>query len=428
MDRRSFLQLLSSTAAGAAVGTLALPGIASAARRMSPSDRFNLGVIGVGSRGKDMMRHFLHVPGVRIAALCDVYEPRFAEGRAIAGAQTPVYTDYRAMLQREGESLDAVLIATPIGLHAQHVIAALDAGHPVYGEKSLGFTLDQCNAIVAASDRPGRIFQVGHQYRYAPWCQEAIRRIHAGEIGEVTHVFGYWHRNGSWRRPLPTQTVAGWSATDLEHLINWRLYRNSSHGLLAELGSHQIDIANWIFGSAPHAVVGSGSIVTYRDGRDVYDSVQAIYEYSGGRRFVFSSVQNNRKMGFQIWVQGQDGTVELTLEDATFYYEPSRPHAVKADSALRAGIATGATLRTRGEMPYRGAGKVLQLPGEQVQAELAAARAFIHSVRSKSKPFGDARVGARSAVPVAFGDEAVFAGGRVDFTQQMETVSSPERR
>jgi len=68
--------------------------------------------------------------------LCDVYEPRIVEGRKVTGEQTPAYSDYRKLL--EARDIDAVMVATPLALHAEHVIGALDSGRAVYGEKSMG--------------------------------------------------------------------------------------------------------------------------------------------------------------------------------------------------------------------------------------------------------------------------------------------------
>src|SRR5581483_8372732 len=116
--------------------------------RVAPSDTITLGIIGPGSRGQALMRAFLRVPGVRFGALCDVYPPRFAQARAITGEQTPAFDDYRKLLATPG--LDAVIVSTPLSFHAEHVTAALDSGHPVYGEKSMALTVDGCNQIVEA--------------------------------------------------------------------------------------------------------------------------------------------------------------------------------------------------------------------------------------------------------------------------------------
>jgi predicted dehydrogenase len=387
-----------------------------------------MGIIGVGSRGQAVMRTFLRVPGVRITALCDVLPTRFPEGRRIAGVQTPVYTDYRRMLDGKAKELDVVLVATPLRFHAEHVAAALENGQHVFGEKLMAYDLDGCRSIVEARRRTGRIYQVGHQYRYAAWTREAIRRVKAGEIGDVTHVFAYWHRNNNWRRPLPEQPVPGFTPTQLERIVNWRLYREYSRGLLAELGSHQLDLANWIFDAVPDAVVGTGAVTTYRDGRETFDNVQATFEYPAGRRFVFSSMLNNHKVGYQLAILGTGGTLELTLDDATFYYEPARPNSAvpknrpaAVDSVVEKGVTTGPSLSTRGDMPYRGAGRRVEV-AETASADLLAVTDFSEGVRRNRRPMADERVALNSAVPIIFADEATRGSGRVEFARELAAL------
>src|SRR5207245_10555251 len=110
MDRREFLGLTAGTLAAMSV-LISRPG---ETRAVPPSDQINLGVIGVGSRGKEVMRMMLRVPGVRVQGLCDVYEPRFAERRIITNEETRVYWDYCQLL--DPRDLDATLVATPLPL------------------------------------------------------------------------------------------------------------------------------------------------------------------------------------------------------------------------------------------------------------------------------------------------------------------------
>ena len=407
IQRRDFLKLAATSAGGALLlGPRAMRARFGAAT--APSDTINLGVIGVGSRGKHMMRRFLRVPGVRFGALCDIYEPRFDEGRAITGEATPVFRDYRRMLD-ESPDLDAVLVATPLYLHAEHMTASLGAGHHVYGEKALGLTVADCDAIATAARKSSRHFQVGHQYRYAPWYEQAIARIRRGEIGRVTHIYAYWHRNYNWRRPVPSP--------ELERLINWRLYRQYSGGLLAELGSHHIDVANWIFADLPLSVVGTGGITFYDDGRDVFDNVQVLFTYPQGRRLFFSSIIGNHRIGFQIQVFGTGGGVVLTLRDGVFYYEPLRARSAVPKELFEDGIQTTASLSTAGDMPYRGPGLPIGLAeDEETDPDLRAASEFIRCLRDDERPFADEGVGWASAIAVALGNQAIRTGQPVDIT------------
>jgi predicted dehydrogenase len=405
MKRRTFV------AASAATGS-SLVGIDALAetlvsRRVAASDQLNVGVIGVGSRGQYLMRLFLRVPGVRIAALCDVYGPRFTEGREITGEATPSYDDYRRMLDT-ARDLDAVVVASPLSFHGEHMVGSLERGLHVYGEKAMGFTVDDCNAIVTAVRESGCTFQTGLQYRYAPWYREAIRRIREGEIGRVTHVYGYWHRNYNWRRPVPDPS--------LERLINWRLYREYSGGLLAELGSHQIDVANWIFGEGPTSVIGTGGVTFYPDGRETFDNVQAVFTYPGGGTHVFSSIIGNYNVGYQVNVYGTGGSVKLTLEDGAFYYEPARANSAVPQELIERGVHTSATLATSGDMPYRGPGLPIETPQDELgNPNLLAVAAFVDSVRTGTRPLADERVGWASAVAVARGNEAIRGKRYVEF-------------
>ena len=407
MNRRDFLRKSSAAVVGTwAAGRSFHP----AGAQVAPSDQVRLGIIGAGSRGKFMMRSFLRVPGVRFGALCDIYPPRLDEARRVTQESTATFADHREMLDKLGKDLDAVVVATPLNLHSLHMISSLEAGLHVYGEKAMAFTVEECDAVVAAVNRTGRIFQVGHQYRYAPWYRQAVERIAKGEIGKVTHIYGYWHRNYNWRRPVPDPS--------LERQINWRLYREYSGGLLAELGSHHIDVANWVFGETPGSVIGSGGIDFYSDGREVFDNVQAVFDYPAGGTLVFSSMIGNHKTGYQLVIYGTGGTVELTLEDGFFYYEPARPNSAVPPQRAD-GIKSTATLSTSGDMPYRGPGVEIPIaPDETGDPSLFAAEAFIASLRAGSRPFADAEVGRASAVPVALGNRAVRGRERLDFARE----------
>jgi predicted dehydrogenase len=380
--------------------------------KVSPSDEVNVGVIGVGSRGKYITQLFLRNPGVRVTALCDVYEPRFAEGRELTGEETPVFRDHREMLD-SAEDLDAVIVATPLSFHGEHMVACLERGLHVYGEKAMAYTVEDCNAVARAAKESGKHFQTGVQYRYAPWYRQAIDRIRNGEIGRVTHVYGYWHRNYNWRRPVPDPS--------LERLINWRLYKEFSGGLLAELGSHQIDVANWIFGETPVRVMGTGAVTFYEDGRETYDNVQAVFTYPGGGTHVFSSIIGNHKVGYQVNIYGTGGSIELTLEDGTFYFEPARANSAVPQELIERGVHTSATLSTRGDMPYRGAGLPIEIPeGEEGNPNFLAVASFMESLRNDTRPFADEDVGWASAVAVALGNEAIRGEGLVEFSDYLE--------
>ena len=183
MNRREVLG--GASAAWLAMGLDGVAGLAEPAK----ADELRVGVIGPGSRGQELIRHLLHVRGVRIAAICDIYEPRYAQVNRLVGSDVPAMKDYRELLQRK--DLDVIYVATPLAHHAEHVLAALKTNRPVYGEKAMGFTPEQCSEIYTAATAPGALFQIGHQYRYAPWVRTAVEDVKKGKIGEPTHVYAY---------------------------------------------------------------------------------------------------------------------------------------------------------------------------------------------------------------------------------------------
>src|ERR1051326_4552018 len=153
-SRRNFIGKVSAGVAGT-IATMA-PG----ARLLGANDRIRVGVIGAGARGQQLMREALACPNTEIAALADVYRRRHDECRSFAPAAA-MHFDYREML--DGKSLDAVLIATPQHLHAEHFAASLDAGCHVYLENTMAFSVDQAKRMRLAFQRAGKTVQIGHQ-------------------------------------------------------------------------------------------------------------------------------------------------------------------------------------------------------------------------------------------------------------------------
>jgi len=407
MNRREFL----GQAATAVVAVSTLTSCHKGGSEVAPSDRVKLGIIGVGSRGQDLMQVFLRVPGVEFTGLCDVYEPRFTQGRKITGENTPIYRSYRQLL--DARDVDAVVVATPLSMHAEHVGASLDSGRHVYGEKSMALTVEGCDEIVSAVKRNGKHYQVGLQYQYAPEYREALRIIRSGKIGRVLQIHAYWHRNNSWRRAVPDPKDA-----QLEQLINWRLYRKYSGGLLAELGSHHLGYANEVFGSLPESVTGSGGIDYWKDGREVPDNIQVTYRYPGGQTLFFSAVTTNRLEGCQIRIFATGGSIVLTQDGGTLYYEPSTEQsAVPQESIIEHGIITAASYKA--EEPYRGKGKKLEVPSDTSgNPEYLACNSFIDCLRQNRHPEADENVAWKAGVSVALGNQAIDGGNKIVFSDQ----------
>lgn len=303
--RRNFLKTLSYIT-GTSVLATAFPWLnvlnAQENKNIPPSDKVKIGVIGPGSRGQHLMRFVKRNPKAEIIALCDNYQPSLDKALSILDTHKNVKTfkDYRKLL--EMKEIDAVIIATPLHLHAEMTVDSFSAGKHVFCEKSMAKTYQDCQKMVNAQEAANKVFVLGHQRMFNLHYLKAYDLIQKGKIGTLTQIRAYWHRNNNWRRPVPN--------AHLEKKINWRLYEEFSRGLMTELASHQIQVANWFLNSKPDYVCGSGSINYWKDGREEFDNVNLIYHYSNDVHLIYDSLTSNKYIGMKEYFSGNMGRLE----------------------------------------------------------------------------------------------------------------------
>ena len=247
-------------------------------------------------------------PKVEIVALCDIYQPSIDEALKLA-PKAKVYGNYQEVL--EDKNVDAILVATPLSAHYKIVMDAFDAGKHIFCEKSIGYTMEECYHIYQKHRSTGKIFFTGQQRLFDPRYIKAMEMIHAGLLGEINSIRAYWFRNNDWRRPVPSP--------DLERKINWRLYKEYSCGLVTELATHQLQVGNWALRMLPEKVAGMGDIVYWKDGREVYDSINLIYHYPNGVKMTYESMIANKFYGLEEEIMGSKGTMEP--EKGKYYFE-----------------------------------------------------------------------------------------------------------
>jgi len=285
---------------------------------ISPNDKIHVGIIGTGSRGHHLaylIKEYGHEIGMEVTALCDVYQPHLDHTHAMI-PEAKTYKDHRKMLE-DARELDGVIICTPLFVHADPTIDALEMGLHVLCEKAMERTLEATYAMAEAHYRTGKTLQIGHQRLFDPKFLRGMNKVYQGDLGEVTQIRAYWHRNHDWRRPVPEDRP------ELERFINWRLYRDYSCGLLTELASHHIQVGNWVKKDIPVEVRGTGSISFWKDGREVEDNVALIFTYADGTQFLYDSMIQNRRHGLEVQVLGHKGTLEL--ETNNFFLEEPPP-------------------------------------------------------------------------------------------------------
>ncbi|MDP5280230.1 Gfo/Idh/MocA family oxidoreductase [Sphingomonas sp. DG1-23] len=413
LTRRSFIDHVLKASAGAGMAAAAPWAAFAAGTEPLATDRVRLGVIGTGDRGRTLIRNIAKTRNCVVAALCDDYAPHLARARALVDPATPVFADHRAMLDAGG--LDAVVVATPLHVHARHTLDAFDAGLHVWCEKAMARTIADCSLMVKRAQDSRKVLQIGHQRMFNPTYLNALRRVKAGEIGPLIQIRASWHRNNSWRRPVP--------ADSNDRRINWRLYRESSAGLMTELATHQLQIASWFLDAAPTRVIGSGSLCFWKDGREVYDHVALVYEYSGGRKLVWTSLLNNARYGCEEQIQGSKGTIEPEL--GRIFKE--NPPGVRALRQMTQDIKDG----QKRPVPIGGATWFPELPvttpGESLgwgefDETMLQFEAFGEAVRSGKPLPGLLHQAYLASVASLMGEQAMDSGRPVDWPSALVNV------
>jgi len=307
INRREFLRDLGMLGAGVLAATS--PWLKTFADvNETAKERVKLGMIGPGSRGQFLLGFLSQNPKADIVAFADPYQPSIDAALSIVPT-AKVYHDYKKLL--EDKDIEAVVVATPLATHYQIVMDAFDAGKHVYCEKTIGYTMEQCFNMYQKHLETGLLFFTGQQRLFDPRYIKAMEMVHQGIFGEITAVHAFWNRNGDWRRDVPQK--------DLERYINWRLYKDSSKGLMTELACHQLQVGTWALGRLPQKVMGHGAITYWKDGREVYDNINTIYVFEDGKKLTWGSDIANKFYGLEEQILGSKGTVEP--ERGRYYFE-----------------------------------------------------------------------------------------------------------
>jgi predicted dehydrogenase len=313
-----------------------------------------------------------------------------------AREKVKVYAAYEDLLA--DKDVEAVIIALPLHLHAEAAIKAMRAGKHVLTEKLMGHSIHECKEMGRVARETGKILATGHQRHYSVLYDNAVHTIgKARLLGDLHSIRAQWHRGNlpgkdSWKPPMPddqslAKRLAGWqkdletakpgdidkltkqiaqleaqisdrvveaskygytpmtlgdgtTRTPMEELIRWRLWNRTGGGLMAELGSHQLDAAG-IFVSAMHGegkkvkpltVTAVGNRSLFPADREIDDHVYCMYEYPApgydedkNKKVVvtYSSINGNGFGEYGEVVMGTKGTLVLEREQDVMLYKDS---------------------------------------------------------------------------------------------------------
>jgi predicted dehydrogenase len=258
-DRRAFIKHSGLAAAGLGlVSSLPASGLT---RTIAPSDKINVALMGCRNMGFGVLRHHLGYPEVNCVALCDVDDQvlnsKAAEVQKDFNQTPKLYKDFRKMLEQK--DIDAVIIGTPDHWHCLNTVYSLQAGKHVYVEKPMANSIAECNIMVAAANRYGKIVQVGQQQRSSFIFNKSMELIKTGKIGALRKI-QMWANFEYGVGPVivPDEAVpAGvdydmWLGPAPQRAFNknrfhgsWRHFWDYGGGVVSDWGVHLLDMGLW---------------------------------------------------------------------------------------------------------------------------------------------------------------------------------------
>jgi predicted dehydrogenase len=402
LTRRTFVKR-TTLAAGAALS--AFPSIGAE----GANSKIRLGFIGLGGRGMDHFGQFTKMDDVAIVAAADCNEnKRNAAKGTVPGIQ--LFNDYRQLLDLK--EVDAVVIATPDHWHAIPAIAACQAGKDVYVEKPLGHNIKEGRAMVQAARKYNRVVQLGTQQRSGPHWIEAVNRIKAGDLGQVSLVRAWncWDVkciHGDFGNPPDAPTPPGvdydlWLGPAPKRPFNPRHFDFYFHyhwvysgGMLSAWGVHLFDIVVMAMGPTINAVTTTGGKYVFKDSRDMPDTAAVLFECPN---YVFT-YELRHANGNPPW-----GNMDHGLE---FY-------GTKASLWInRNGYSVFAEDARRDAQKVRG--QDMDTPHK---------RNWLDCIRSRQRPNSDVELGHLGSLPGHLGNIAWRVGARLQWDGEKETFAN----
>jgi predicted dehydrogenase len=437
-DRREFMKVSGAALAATAVSWNAR----SYAAILGANDRVNVGVIGCGDRMKQSLipafqQHAKEL-NFQFVAISDLWSRRREEGVAyiqkLAGNTIDAVRNNDELYTRK--DVDAVLVATADFQHAQHGIEAVNAGRDAYVEKPTAHTMDDARNFLAAVKKTGKIVQVGTQRRSTPAYMKAAEYIKSGAFGDIVMVEMTWNVNqpGRWRRPDVVPLLKEQDTDWKRYLLNcpyepfnarkyleFRLFWPYSSGIPDQWLVHQIDTVHWFTGLPhPRSVVANGGIYLWKDGRQNWDTMTAVFDYgplddlTKGFQVQYSSRFTNSAGGVKELYYSNGGMIDMDKQTVT----PTGGLRAKEAAAmgLKENLLPSFSLVEKSEAASTDADT-----GRDPMTS-ANMRNWMECVRSRKTPNASIEAGYNHSVALCMNIAAIQTGQKVTFDDKTQQV------
>ena len=340
MNRRDFLRV---SATGAATFQAR-----SYARILGANDRVGLAIAGLGRRGTIVGAAFLEDTRTRLVAVNDIYDVPEAHFLSRLGSrEKPEHAVWWAELLSR-KDVDAVLITTPDHLHVNMAVEALAAGKHIYLEKPTLHHWEDRSRLLEAAQKSRSVLQCGMQQRSGAHYLRAKQEIFAeGKLGKVLFARAVWH-NFPWQqryvKPELKPATLDWDLFlgpaphvpyETVRYSSWRYFPDYGNGLLADILTHWVDVAQWMLDDAqPQAATALGGIYQLHDQRQNPDTVSALIQYDHWNLNFESSVCSIRDDRPSVFFEGTQGTLDLSRDGYTFTPNQGEATTVLASESL----------------------------------------------------------------------------------------------
>lgn len=386
MTRRDFV----ATTAAAGVAVAAPTAFAAPSQAKA---KIKVGLIGSGGRGSGAARDCMEAsPDFELYAVCDLFEDRLNQGMGwmgdIPAAQMNVgnrkFTGFDAYKKVIDSGVDAVILTTPPGFRPMHFSAAIESGKHVFMEKPVAVDPAGVRAVLAAADlakKKNLTVVAGTQRRHDVAYNQCIKMIKDGAIGDVTSMNCYWNQGGLWK----TDRTAAMS--DTEWMIrNWLYFTMLSGDHICEQHIHNIDVCNWVMGSAPVSAMALAGrqVRTGADYGHVFDHFATEFVYANGVKMVSMCRQ----------IDGCDGRVS--------------EHIV------------GSKGTTNGNTSLKAGKKNWRFEGDRPNPYVLEHKRFVKSIQAK-EGFNEGQQVAESTLTAIMGRMAGYTGKLITWDQAMKS-------
>jgi predicted dehydrogenase len=385
MNRRQFVAGAGATAVAC---TVIQPQLV---RGTTANAKVNLGVIGCGGRGTWIAELFQAHGGYRVAAAADYFQDRVdGLGNKLGVPEDRRYTGlegYQRMLEQD---IDAIAIESPPYFHPAQAEAGVKAGKHVYLAKPIAVDVPGCQTVERSgkeASEKGLCFLVDFQTRADQFYMEAIKRVHAGAIGQFAFGEATYHAGIPWLGQM--QYVRDDPDSPETRLRAWGMDRVLSGDIITEQNIHTLDVASWIMDQPPECAFGTGARKV-REWGDCFDTFSVTYRYPDNVGIAFSSRQFNghgtQPDGILNRMFGTEGVLETKY---------------------------GGDVRIRGKNHYKGGAS----PGIYKDGAVANIATFYDSIQKGDTSNGTVAPSVRSNLVTILGRTAAYRGEVVYWDQ-----------